>query len=68
MPSLLQPTVQLDAIAHKNVEDAHICLNPWEVLCTSDMCVSNYSMYILSKSCVLLCLIALFHTVDLLSL
>lgn len=68
MPLLLQPTVKLDAIAQKNVEDAHIRLNPWEVLCTLDTCASNYSMYVLSKSCGLPCLIALFHTVDLLSL
>lgn len=68
MPSLLQPTVKLDAIAQKNVEDAHIRLNPREVPCTSDACASNYLMHVLSKSCVLPCLIALFHTVDLLSL
>lgn len=68
MPSLLQPTVKLDAIAQKNVEDAHIRLNPWEVLRASGACASNYSMRVLSKSCVLPCLIALFHTVDLLSL
>lgn len=38
MPSLLEPTVKLDAIAHKNVEDAHIRLNLGKI-CALQMCV-----------------------------
>lgn len=48
MPSKLQPTVKLDVIAYKNLEDAHPHFNPSEVLCTFGIRAVNYLLGVLT--------------------